>query len=134
MGGMDVLIRTIGEYAKIDDIGRTIVSRGQSGVPIRLSDMARITDGYRERTGVARYNGKECVIVSVYKEAGKNTVEVADRVKGEFDVIRETFGEQADMAVVFDESLFVRDSIDSLISGPDRRRGARLLRAGFDFA
>ncbi len=115
MGGMDVLIRTIGEYAKIDDIGRTIVSRGQSGVPIRLSDMAQITDGYRERTGVARYNGQECVIVSVYKEAGKNTVEVADRVKGEFDVIRETFGEQADMAVVFDESLFVRDSIDSLI-------------------
>ncbi|MEQ9364956.1 MAG: efflux RND transporter permease subunit, partial [Leptospirales bacterium] len=115
MGGMDVLIRTIGEYARIDDIGRTIVSRGESGVPIRLADMARITDGYRERTGVARYNGKECVIVSVYKEAGKNTVEVADRIKGEFKQIRETFGQQADMALVYDESLFVRNSIDSLI-------------------
>ncbi|HEY0150410.1 MAG TPA: efflux RND transporter permease subunit [Longimicrobium sp.] len=48
---------------------------------IRLGDVAQIRDELQERESVARFNGRDAVGVLVFKEAGANTVRVAQRVK-----------------------------------------------------
>jgi len=113
-GIYDVLIRTIGEYKNVNDIGKTIVGRNRAGVPIYLYSLANIIDGYKERTGLARFNGQECVTVSFYKEAGKNTVYVADKIKEAIDDLKVKFSKEVDINIVYDESMFVKNSINNI--------------------
>ncbi|MBL8021334.1 MAG: efflux RND transporter permease subunit [Leptospirales bacterium] len=115
VGSRDVLIRSLGEYNSVEDIKRTIVGRNQQGTPIALSSVAEVHPGYAERTGMARYNGRECVIVSLYKEAGKNTIDVSKNVRKEMDLIRKQFGREVEGDIVYDESNFISNAVQNLI-------------------
>ncbi|MCE9598353.1 MAG: efflux RND transporter permease subunit [Spirochaetia bacterium] len=115
VGSRDVLIRSLGEYNSIEDIKRTIVSRNQQGTPVFLSSVANVHAGYAERSGMARYNGRECVIVSLYKEAGKNTIDVSQNVRAEMETIRKQFGREVEADIVYDESNFISMAIRNLL-------------------
>lgn len=114
MGSKDVLVRSLGEYRTVQEIGKTIVGRNEQGTAVLLSSVAQVKDSYSERTGLARYNGKEAVIASLYREAGKNTVEVAARARVEVDNIRKAFGRDVETHIVYDESHFVEAAIGNL--------------------
>jgi len=51
------------------------------GEPIRIRDVARIHDTYEDPQNYYRIDGFPALSFTVYKEAGTNTVAVADRVK-----------------------------------------------------
>jgi len=110
----DLLVRTIGEYRNVPDVGRTVVGRNDAGVPVSLSSIAGVYDGYRERTGLALYNGKEAVIASLYREAGKNTIEVANRVRNEINRLNKVYEKDFKAVVIYDESRFVKSAVDGL--------------------
>lgn len=114
VGSRDVLVRSLGEYKNINEIGKTIVGRSENGTAILLSTVAQVKDGYRERTGIARYNGQECVVASVFRESGRNTVEVAEHLDREIENIREQFSHEIEARVVYDESRFIKNSIGNL--------------------
>ncbi len=114
VGSSDVLIRTLGEYKSLKDIGKTIVSRNDSNVSVKLIDLATVKNGYRERKGVARHNGKECVVVSLFKEAGKNTVDVSKNIRTEMQRINKQFTGDFSYEIVYDEARFVQQSIDNI--------------------
>ena len=114
VGTTDVLIRTLGEFQSVTDVAETVIGSSDAGTPIRLSQVAEVRDGYRERTGLARYNGREAVVLSLRKESGKNTVRVAAAVREAVDEIRERFGEDFDIHIVYDESRFVQNAIDNI--------------------
>lgn len=113
-GATDVLVRTLGEYRSIADIKETVVGGGD-GAPVQLYSVAEVIDGYQERTGIARHNGKECVLLSLYKESGKNTVATADNVRRELETIRTQFGSQVDIRLVYDESRFIVEAIENIV-------------------
>lgn len=113
-GRSDILIRTLGEYKRKEDIGYTLIGRNDQGVAIRLNSVAEVFDSYKERTGLARYNGQESVLASFYKEAGRNTVEVADNIKQTIRELRERFNRELDIRLVYDQSRFVQNSIDNI--------------------
>lgn len=115
-GSQDVLIRTMGEYSNPAQIRDTIINQAKGG-PIKLSSLAKVTDGYKERKGLALYNGKEAVIVSVFKESGKNTVMVSDSMKAELERLRKQYSDQVTFDIVYDEARFVKESIDNISGG-----------------
>jgi len=55
---------------------------------LRVKDVARVYKRHKERTEIARLNGKECIKVSVYKEGDANIVTVAGEVKEALKNIR----------------------------------------------
>ncbi|ASV06428.1 efflux RND transporter permease subunit [Leptospira interrogans] len=120
-GSKDVLIRTMGEYRDFREIEKTNVSKNDKNIPIRLGSIAQIHEGYKERKGLARYNGEECVTVSIYKESGKNTVTVSESVRSELERLKEQYKNVIKADIVYEESRFVKQSIDNitgeLISG-----------------
>ncbi|EMN89512.1 efflux RND transporter permease subunit [Leptospira weilii] len=121
VGNKDLLIRTVGEFDSIDDLKTSIVGANQQGISIPLSSFSDVEEGYRERTGIARYNGKDCVIVYLFKEPGKNSVEISEEVNKHLKQINEKFGKEITANIVYDESKFIKDSVSgvsgSLISG-----------------
>jgi HAE1 family hydrophobic/amphiphilic exporter-1 len=79
-GQSEYLIRATNQFMDPEEIGRVILASRPDGV-VRLSDVATVGRGAKDREVVARLDGSEAVEISVYKEGDANTVAVARAVK-----------------------------------------------------
>lgn len=113
-GEKEVLVRTSGAFRDISMIEQTVVSSTKSGLPIYLKNLATVEDGYKERTSISEYNNQECVALIIKKEAGKNTVAVADLTDEVIRELNEKFKDKIKIHKVSDQSVFIRDSISSV--------------------
>ncbi|WP_167481742.1 efflux RND transporter permease subunit [Leptospira bouyouniensis] len=113
-GKKDLPVRAIGEFKTSLDLGNLVVRGSDTGRGTRLSDFSSIYERYKDRTGIARYNGNESVILYLYKEPGKNTVALADEVKKVTYNVNDLFKNEVNGNISFDESIFIIESIDGL--------------------
>ncbi|HEV8396495.1 MAG TPA: efflux RND transporter permease subunit [Vicinamibacterales bacterium] len=108
-GDATFLVRSQGQFASLEDI-RNLVVMTREGVPVYLRDIAEVKDTTEQRRSFMRINGKPGVQLQVQKQSGKNTVEVAHKVKEEVErVNREVPGIK--MIVMQDNSLFIERAI-----------------------
>lgn len=108
-GLADLYVRSLGEYRTLDEIGRTVVAE-RTGLPIRVEDVATVTDGYEEVRYLAEINGVPSVTLRIQKQSGANTVEVAEAIRAEVERIN---AERDDLhlTIYSDQSEFIRQSI-----------------------
>ena len=79
-GKTEYLVRTMNEYTSIDQIAATLITT-PSGTQKRLSDLADVFMGAKERETIVRINGREAVALDIFKEGDANTVSVCNRVR-----------------------------------------------------
>jgi HAE1 family hydrophobic/amphiphilic exporter-1 len=108
------LVRGVARYRSIQDIEDVVVAyrtaADQRSIPIRVSDVATVSTANRDITHLVRVDGVEGVGISIYKEAGTNTVEVSTTVREALDDIeRDLSG--VSFVVVADEAGLVKDAI-----------------------
>jgi multidrug efflux pump subunit AcrB len=82
-GGQNLLLRTPANFDKVEDIANLQIASPLGAV--RLGDVAIVQDGWKEQDTYSRLDGQEAVVVSVRKQSGTNTVQVARRVKEVLD-------------------------------------------------
>ncbi len=102
-------LRTLGEFASVSEIGAVAIPLSKGGT-VALREVATITDGFRERTGLTRYNGKEAIGLLLTKESGANTVAVTHQV---FEVVEQLRFEypQVTLAAVEAQAEFIELAI-----------------------
>ncbi|WP_257387624.1 efflux RND transporter permease subunit [Tahibacter caeni] len=122
-GSQRYLVRTINQFATVDEM-RELLVRIDAGVPVRLKDVARVHQSYKEREGIVRIDGREAIELAVYKEGDANTVSVADGVKAAVERMRtnKTLPANAELKVIDDQSLFIGAALhevrfDALLGG-----------------
>ncbi len=108
-GDIDLLVRTRGQFTSVDQIGQIVVAV-RNGVPVYLKDVAEIVDGFEEVRQVERINGQPGITLSVTKQSGSNTVQVADAVYKEITRIERDFP-HIQIVPLFDSARFIKDSI-----------------------
>jgi len=110
--GQNLLIRTPGEFDSLDDLRNIVVGGGSA--PVFLRDIATVEDSFKEASRYSRLNGQDSVVLSIQKQSGTNTVQVADAVKEEIARIE---ADNPDLRVVIarDQSGFVRDSTNDAL-------------------
>ena len=105
-------LRIQAEFTRLDEIRQIPVQ--QEPRLIRLEEVARVEEGYKERRGYTRFNGHEVITLHLFKEAGANTVETSRKVYG--DLYRFSFDYPGfTVRPVFDQAEFIRESIDSVL-------------------
>jgi HAE1 family hydrophobic/amphiphilic exporter-1 len=102
-------LRTLGEFTTVAEIGAVAISL-QKGGTVTLREVASITDGFRERAGLTRYNGKEAIGLLLTKESGTNTVAVTRRVLEVLEQLRREYP-QVTLAVVDAQAGFIESAI-----------------------
>ncbi|MEO0321945.1 MAG: efflux RND transporter permease subunit [Myxococcota bacterium] len=86
--------------------------------PVFIRDVARIVDGWADRTTYARMNGEPAVSLAVVKRAGANIVEVVQAVKALTSAHREErWPEAVEARFLADQSKMVDDMIGELENG-----------------
>lgn len=109
MSGDRVQVRLPAEFELVREI-RQLPITSRDGRPVYLSDLATVTDTFKDRESISRLNGAPCVSISVKKRIGENSVNLIDQVKHELDEFMLPPG--AELTVVYDES----DYIDMIIA------------------
>ncbi|MBA4287147.1 MAG: CusA/CzcA family heavy metal efflux RND transporter [Xanthomonadaceae bacterium] len=74
--GEQVLIRVPGQLQTARDIAEVVVIR-RDGVPVRIGDVAEVSQGVPPRTSAALIDGREAVIGTVIMRIGENSRSVA---------------------------------------------------------
>lgn len=113
IGTIDYTIRVPAEFEHTDEIGLVVVKK-EGDTIVRLSEVARIEDGFVEETRVVERNGKRGMMVNIQKRSGENTVAVCRRVLEKVDEIKESLPADYDIQVVSDSSDMIVKSIKSV--------------------
>ncbi len=79
----EILVRTMGEFAGLDDIRRTVVGMTATGEPVYVADVAEVKDTLKEMRYAARIQGQNGVYLIVSKRSGANTQQTSSAVKKE---------------------------------------------------
>ncbi len=85
-----------------------------NNAPVRLSDIAVVSEGREPNYTIVTADGKQAVLVNVTRQAAANTVTVVDEVKTELAAIQKTLPKDIKVVPFYDQSLLVRDSINSV--------------------
>jgi HAE1 family hydrophobic/amphiphilic exporter-1 len=112
-GNQRYLVRTVNQFASVDEIENLIVTT-RDGQPIRLRDIAAVSQSFAERQAVIRYGENEAVEIALYKEGDANTVAVADAVVSELAKLRRQLPEGMTLRVVENQATFIARSIDEV--------------------
>src|SRR5579883_1662761 len=121
-GSQRYLVRTLNQFTNLQQMRDTLIKVDANGVPIRLKDVAQVYQGYKERDGVIRVDGREAIELAVYKQGDANTVAVANAVHAELDKLSDSLPAGAKLTVLEDQSTFIRDALsevrnDALLGG-----------------
>ena len=86
----DILVRTMGEFTKLDDIRRTVVGMSPGGEPVYVGDVAEVKDTLKEMRYVARIQRQNGVYLIVSKRSGANTQIASADVKKAIEALSGT--------------------------------------------
>lgn len=114
LGNKDILIRAIGEFNSIADIGSTVLKFDEKG-PVSISNIGIVYENYKEREQISRYNNEDCVTLYLFKEPGKNSVQISNNIDNALKNISTSFRSDIDYKVVYNESKFISSSINNLV-------------------
>ncbi len=73
----DRVVQIDARMERPEDFGKIIVMR-KGGAPIRVDQVARVSDGAQELDSLALYNGQRTLLLSVQKAQDENTIGVVD--------------------------------------------------------
>ena len=111
-GQSELQVRTVGEFQSVSEIANLPIMT-PSGAVIRLTDVARVTDGFRGMTSYAIINGEQGVIVDISQQSTANTVEVGRLVTAELASLGRDFPE-LQFTVITDTSQFIVASLNNV--------------------
>ena len=113
--GREVVIRTAGEYENVADIEAVVVT-SRDGMPVRVRDLARVVDTYRELNSELWIDGELGIRVMVYKQSGANTVEVVEELREEIERVNRDYRGNVSLEVLWDSSSFIRSAVTNVQS------------------
>lgn len=102
------------EFHNVRQLGELIVATN-TGVSIRLKDIATIEDGITDNRQIARYNGKPTVGLGMVKIANANTVDIIREVERRLEEdIRPNLPPGMNLEVSTNDSIFINQLVASL--------------------
>ncbi len=90
---------------------QNLVVKYVNGAPIRLSDVALVTDSTENRYSAGFHNDKNAVILLISRRTGANIVETIDAIYQQMPLLQALIPADADLAVVMDRSPVIRATL-----------------------
>ncbi|WP_323804323.1 CusA/CzcA family heavy metal efflux RND transporter [Sulfitobacter litoralis] len=110
----EFMVRGRGYLSGTEDIGN-IALRSVAGVPMLLSDVARVEIVPDGRRGITELNGEgEVASGIVLQRVGANALDVIENAKSELEVIAQSLPEGAEIVPVYDRSNLILSAIKTL--------------------
>jgi len=106
-----IVMRTVNAYKTAQQIAQTPITIN-GGKVLLLSDLGQVQDGFKDLSSRTWWNGQPAVVLSIQKQSGTNTVDMAHRLEAEVEKIREDLPPGMKIDLSFDTAKFIEESKD----------------------
>ncbi len=112
--GLKYVIKGIGAFQSLNDIGNVTVARSQqNGAPVYLKNIARIYYKNKEPQNIVRINQKRCIALAIYKETKYNTVKAVDLLTKNLSHIKKALPGY-EFNIIQNQAEFITKAIDEV--------------------
>jgi multidrug efflux pump len=111
-----VSINAQGRLVTVDEFENIILKTGAEGEVTKLSDVARLELGASEYALRALLDGKQAVAIPIFQSPGANLLDLSRDVRAKMAELSTRFPEGVTWDVVYDPSIFVRESVNSVVT------------------
>jgi len=108
-------VNTQGRLTDSDQFGDIIIKTDKTGAVTRLRDVARIELDAAQYGLRSLLDNKAAVAIPIFQEPGANAIAVSDAVRKTMEELKQNFPDGIDYSIVYDPTVFVRDSIKAVI-------------------
>lgn len=112
-GGLETSIGVKTGFRTMEQLTELVVG-SSGGHPVRLMDVARVVDGYREQVNRVRLDGSNTVIAVFRKSSDANTVQTCRALQGQLERVSSNYSHLMTPSVVYSQEDFITDSVESL--------------------
>jgi len=102
-----------GQLASADEY-RDIIVAYRDGQPVRLSDLGLVEDGVKDERFSAWHNEKQCLTISIKRQPGTNTIEIANDIRAKLPWIISQMPASIELDIVHDQSIFINQSVEDV--------------------
>ena len=114
LGDKQYTVRTNALPSTIDDLNN-IPIKFLNNATVFIKDIGQVHDGWLVQQNVVRTEGKQSVLLSIIKNGNASTLAVVNAVKGALKTARAAAPSGMQIESLFDQSVFVKDSIIGLL-------------------
>lgn len=110
-----ITLKLAGKFTSLDDIRNLVIVTPPNGSPIRVGDVAQITDGLAETESISRYNGQNGIGLFVKKQSDANAVEISHQMQERLAQIeKENAKDKVKFTIAYDSSVFTLNSVEAV--------------------
>ena len=102
-----------GQARRPDELNGIVVAT-VNNAPVLVSDVATVSPGVEPQYTIVTADGRPAALVNINRQPDANTVAVVDEVKAALNAMRAQIPKDVRVAAYYDQSLLVRDSINSV--------------------
>ncbi|HUG72967.1 MAG TPA: efflux RND transporter permease subunit, partial [Steroidobacteraceae bacterium] len=110
-----IALDTMGRLSSEEQFRDIVIKTGASGEVLRLGDIARVEMGASTYALRGRVDHDETVTIPIFQAPGSNALELAGQVRATMDRLQAQFPTGMSYRIIYDPTVFVRQSIDSVI-------------------
>jgi len=110
-----VSINAQGRLITEQEFGQIVLKTGADGEVVRLSNVATLQLGANDYSLRAGLSGKQAVAIPVFQSPGTNAIDLSDAVRAKMEQLSKNFPAGIEYSIVYDTTVFVRDSIASVV-------------------
>ncbi len=115
LGEAEYMVRASGYLKTLDDFRKIPLLTTETGVPVRLGDVARIQMGPEIRRGIADLNGEGEVAGGVIvMRSGKNALETIAAVKAKLEKLKHNLPPGVEVVTTYDRSELIERAVGNL--------------------
>ncbi|MFM8610226.1 MAG: efflux RND transporter permease subunit [Burkholderiaceae bacterium] len=109
----DRVVKVDARIGRPEDFARIVVAQ-RNGTPVRLGQVARISDGAQELESLALYNGQRTLLLQVQKAQDENTLKVIDGLNRTLAEVQAQASAGLRLQAVSDTSRPIRVGVDNV--------------------
>ncbi len=114
MGPIEYQVKLNGSPTIVDELNDLPV-KTVNVATVYMRDVAQIRDGFAVQTNIVRTNGSKGALLTVLKSGKTSTLDIVNRVKGALPRILAGLPPALKVTPLFDQSIFVRASIQGVL-------------------
>ncbi|MCR9212309.1 MAG: efflux RND transporter permease subunit [Proteobacteria bacterium] len=99
-----------------DEFADVIIKRDEDGTVTRLGEVARLELAAQQYALRSLLDNKPAVAIPIFAAPGSNALDISSSVRATMAELKESFPEGVDYSIVYDPTVFVQDSIKSVIT------------------
>jgi multidrug efflux pump len=109
-----LLVNTQGRLTTEDEFGDIIVRAAKDGQITRIRDLGRVELGSSTYALRSLLNNKSAAALPISQRPGSNALETSQQVRDTMERLKKSFPEGVDYKIVYDPTVFVRESIQAV--------------------